>query len=125
MLNYSSNVNIDHSLECTHIIIREPFEPPEVTNNTLKKTNSNNSNHSNNETQASSNPSEVKMTDLKDPFKALEVDHKESEIVEISENTECSIAIKIGDRSYKTLWDTGAGRCVISKDKYSSIPDKR
>ena len=44
--------------------------------------------------------------------------------MEISENTECSIAIKIGDRSYKTLWDTGAGRCVISKDKYSSIPDK-
>ena len=64
------------------------------------------------------------MTVLKDSFKALEVDHKESEIVEISENTECSIAIKIGDRSYKTLWDTEAGRCVISKDKYSSIPDK-
>ena len=46
----------------------------------------------------------------------------DTEIVNINSKNECCIPIKIGDRSYKTLWDTGAGKCVISKEKYDSIP---
>ena len=34
----------------------------------------------------------------------------DTEIVEINQNTECCIDIKIGDRKYKTRWDTGAGK---------------
>ena len=48
----------------------------------------------------------------------------DTEIVEINQNTECCIDIKIGDRKYKTLWDTGAGKCVISKEQYLSLPEK-
>ena len=35
-----------------------------------------------------------------------------------------SIIIKIGDRDYRTLWDSGAGKCVISLEKYKKIPSK-
>ena len=101
VVNNSGNCKIDNDLECTNNNLKEPFE---ANNTNLKRTNSN--------------------IDLKDSFRSLNVKEEEIEIVQISGNTECSIAMKIGDRNYKTLWDTGAGKCVISKDKYSSIPDK-
>ena len=37
---------------------------------------------------------------------------------------DCSILIKIGNRNHKALWDSGAGKCVISYDKYKTIPEK-
>ena len=104
VVNNSGNCKIDNDLECTNNNLKEPFEPFEANNAHLQSTNSSN--------------------DLKHSFRSLNVKEEEIEIVQISDNTECSIAIKIGDRNYKTLWDTGAGKCVISKDKYSSIPDK-
>ena len=104
VVNNSGNHIIDNVLACTNNNLKEPFEPFEANNTNLKRTNSN--------------------IDLKDSFRSLNVKEEEIEIVQISDNTECSIAIKIGYKHYKTLWDTGAGKCVISKDKYSSIPDK-
>ena len=101
VVNNSGNCIIDNDLACTNNNLKEPFE---ANNTDLKGTNSN--------------------IDLKDSFRSLNEKEEEIEIVQISDNTECSIAIKIGYKHYKTLWDTGAGKCVISKDKYSSIPDK-
>ena len=37
-----------------------------------------------------------------------------TEIVHIGTKDDCSILIKIGERNYKALWDSGAGKCVIS-----------
>ena len=45
-------------------------------------------------------------------------------IVHIGTKDDCSILIKIGERNYKALWDSGAGKCVISYDKYKTIPEK-
>ena len=45
-------------------------------------------------------------------------------IVHIGTKDDCSILIKIGERNYKALWDSGAGKCVISFDKYKTIPEK-
>ena len=47
-----------------------------------------------------------------------------TQIVHIDTKDDCSILIKIGERNYKALWDSGAGKCVISYDKYKSIPEK-
>ena len=47
-----------------------------------------------------------------------------TEIVHIGTKDDCSILIKIGERNYKALWDSGAGKCVISYEKYKSIPEK-
>ena len=47
-----------------------------------------------------------------------------TEIVHLGTKDDCSIMIKIGERFYKTLWDSGAGKCVISYDKYQTIPKK-
>ena len=47
-----------------------------------------------------------------------------TEIVHLGTKDDCSIMIKIGERLYKTLWDSGAGKCVISYDKYQTIPKK-
>ena len=41
-----------------------------------------------------------------------------TEIVNIGTKDDCSIMIKIGERSHKALWDSGAGKCVISLNKY-------
>ena len=116
VVNYSGNYGINHDLDCTYNSIQEPLEPFESTKTNLNSDNSNN------------DLKDLKLAsldnDLKDSFLTLDVEPEEIEIVEISEKCECSIAIKIGDRNFKTLWDTGAGKCVISKDKYSSIPDK-
>ena len=46
-----------------------------------------------------------------------------TEIVHIGTKDDCSILIKIGKKSYRTLWDSGAGKCVISYAKYQTIPD--
>ena len=47
-----------------------------------------------------------------------------TEIVHIGTKDDCSILVKIGERNYKTLWDSGAGKCVISYEKYKTIPEK-
>ena len=47
-----------------------------------------------------------------------------TKIIHIGTKDDCSILIKIGERNYKTLWDSGAGKCVISYDKYKTIPEK-
>ena len=47
-----------------------------------------------------------------------------TEIVHIGTKDDCSILIKIGERNYKALWDSGAGKCVISYEKYKTIPEK-
>ena len=44
-------------------------------------------------------------------------------LAEKSQN-ECAIITVIGDRSQKALWDSGAGRCVISYDCYNSLYPK-
>ena len=46
------------------------------------------------------------------------------ELFHIGTKDDCSILIKIGERNYKAIWDSGAGRCVISYDKYKTIPEK-
>ena len=50
----------------------------------------------------------------------------EAEIVHIGRKSqnECAIITMIGDRSQKALWDSGAGRCIISYDCYSSLHPK-
>ena len=40
------------------------------------------------------------------------------------EGNECAIITVIGDRNQKALWDSGAGRCVISYDFYNSLHPK-
>ena len=54
------------------------------------------------------------------------LDHQtiETEIVKIGTKDDCSFIIKIGDRDYRTLLDSGAGKCVISLEKYKKIPSK-
>ena len=47
-----------------------------------------------------------------------------TDIVHIGTKDGCSILTKIGERNYKALWDSGAGKCVISYDKYKTIPEK-
>ena len=47
-----------------------------------------------------------------------------TKIVHIGIKDDCSILIKIGERNYKALWDSGAGKCVISYVKYKTIPEK-
>ena len=37
---------------------------------------------------------------------------------------ECPLMVLIGNRHHKALWDSGAGKCVISFDCYQSIPTK-
>ena len=37
-----------------------------------------------------------------------------TEIVHVGTKDDCSILIKIGERNHKALWDSGAGKCVIS-----------
>ena len=82
VVNNSGNYKINNDLECTNNNLKEPFEPFEANNTNLKRTNSN--------------------IDLNDSFRSLNVKEEEIEIVQISDNTECSIAIKIGYKSYKT-----------------------
>ena len=47
----------------------------------------------------------------------------EAEIVHIGRRSQnkCAIITVIGERSQKALWDSGAGRCVISYDCYNSL----
>ena len=51
---------------------------------------------------------------------------EEAEIVHINKKSadECAGMVKIGNRNHKALWDTGAGRCVMSYDCYQNIPTK-
>ena len=50
----------------------------------------------------------------------------EAEIVHIGRKSQnkCAIITVIGDRSQKALWDSGAGRCIISHDYYNSLHPK-
>ena len=46
-----------------------------------------------------------------------------TEIVHIGTKDDCSILIENGERNYKAPWDSGVGKCVISYDKYKTIPE--
>ena len=50
----------------------------------------------------------------------------EAEIVHFGRKSQnkCAIITVIGDRSQKALWDSGAGRCIISYDCYNSLHPK-
>ena len=50
----------------------------------------------------------------------------ETEIVHIGRRfqNKCAIMTVIGDRSQKALWYSGAGRCIISYDCYTSLHPK-
>ena len=50
----------------------------------------------------------------------------EAEIVHIGRKSQnkCAIITVIGDGSQKTLWDSGAGRCIISYDCYNCLHAK-
>ena len=45
------------------------------------------------------------------------------EIVNIGRKSqnECAVKVNAGKRSFKALWDSGAGRCVISYECYNKI----
>ena len=47
----------------------------------------------------------------------------DTEIVHIGRKSqnECAVMVKAGKRSFKALWDLGAGRCVISYGCYNKI----
>ena len=47
-----------------------------------------------------------------------------AEIVHVGTKDDCSILIKIEERNHKALWDSAAGKCVISFDKYNTISEK-
>ena len=48
-----------------------------------------------------------------------------TDVVHISrKKNECSFLLKIGDRKQQALWDSDAGRCVLSHNFYQSIPSK-
>ena len=37
---------------------------------------------------------------------------------------ECALMVFMGNRHHKALWDSGAGKCVMSFNCYQSIPTK-
>ena len=49
---------------------------------------------------------------------------EDAEIVHINKTSadECAVMVLIGNRNHKALWDTCAGRCVMSYDCYQNIP---
>ena len=50
----------------------------------------------------------------------------ETEIVHLHRKSadECALMVLLGNRQHKALWDSGAGKCVMSFDCYQSIPTK-
>ena len=62
------------------------------------------------------NPSQMNEHDNLGGTDNETLDHQtiETEIVKIGTKDHCIIIIKIGDRDYRTLWDSGAGKCVLS-----------
>ena len=50
----------------------------------------------------------------------------DTEIVHLHRKSadECALLVLIGNIHHKALWDSGAGKCVISFDCYKSIPTK-
>ena len=68
------------------------------------------------------NPSQSGCNELRRNDKNTLDNANSAEIVKIGTKDDFSILIKIGDRNYKTLWDSGAGCSVISIDNYKKIP---
>ena len=50
----------------------------------------------------------------------------DTEIIHLNRKSadECALMVLLGNRHHKALWDSGAGKCVISFDCYQSIPTK-
>ena len=50
----------------------------------------------------------------------------DTEIVHLHRKSadECALMVFMGNRHHKALWDSGAGKCVMSFDCYQSIPTK-
>ena len=73
-----------------------------------------------------SNPSEEVIRHYDPSYVSTPTLSSETEIVHISRRSqnECAIITVIGERSQKALWDSGAGRCVISYDCYNSLHPK-
>ena len=67
---------------------------------------------------------ETQSQDLRNPTNSNTLD--ETEIVHLGKSfqNECSLFIQTGKKSHKTLWDSGACKCVISLESYKTIPDK-
>ena len=67
---------------------------------------------------------ETQSQDLRNPANSNTLD--ETEIVHLGKSfqNECSLLIQTGKKSHKTLWDSGACKCVISLESYKTIPDK-
>ena len=51
---------------------------------------------------------------------------RDTEIVHIGRKSqnECTVMVNAGKGSFKALWDSGAGRCVISHECYNKISPK-
>ena len=51
---------------------------------------------------------------------------EEADFVHVNRKSgdECTLMLLIGNRHHKALWDTGAGKCVMSYECYQSIPQK-
>ena len=67
---------------------------------------------------------ETQSQDLRNTTNSNTLD--ETEIVHLGKSfqNECSLFIQTGKKSHKTLWDSGACKCVISLESYKTIPDK-
>ena len=52
--------------------------------------------------------------------------NNDTEIVHLHQKSadECALMVLIGNRHHKALWNSGAGKCIISFDCYQSIPTK-
>ena len=50
----------------------------------------------------------------------------DTEIVHLHRKSadECALMVLVGNRHHKALWDSGAGKCVISFNCYQSTPTK-
>ena len=50
----------------------------------------------------------------------------DTEIVHLHRKSsgECALMVLLGNRHHKALWNSGAGKCVMSFDCYQSIPTK-
>ena len=65
---------------------------------------------------------ETQSQDLKNLANSNTLD--ETEIVHLGKSfqNECSLFIQTGKKSHKTLWDSGACKCVISLESYKNYP---
>ena len=103
------NVHNSSISDCTHI------------NQTVDNSDIGGPNESKTETMDDNRKDQTNNIDNKEQDNS---EFESTKIVHIGTKDDCSILIKIGERNYKALWDLDAGKCVISYDKYKTIPEK-